>query len=209
VIRKRAIATVCMPGTLADKLSAAAEAGYQGIEIFENDLTYFDGRPEDVRGLAGSLGLEIVALQPTRRLIARRLDALQALLAALADRDQLGLDLAAALDREADGVGARASGHRSACVLRWDACEKGAIEGAHQDGTFSEPESSAGQPHSCLFSRNAPPRQLSVPLFQARTAQRNQRQTYRCILRPGILVWRPPNCDETAIQDQQNEKRRR
>ena len=66
MIRKRAIATVCMPGTLADKLGAAAEAGYQGVEIFENDLTYFDGRPEDVRGLAGSLGLEIVALQPFR-----------------------------------------------------------------------------------------------------------------------------------------------
>jgi sugar phosphate isomerase/epimerase len=66
VIRKRAIATVCMPGTFADKLGAAAEAGYQGIEIFENDLTYFDGRSEDVRGLAGSLGLEIIALQPFR-----------------------------------------------------------------------------------------------------------------------------------------------
>jgi 4-hydroxyphenylpyruvate dioxygenase len=66
VIRKLAIATVCMPGPLADKLGAAAEAGYQGIEIFENDLTYFDGRPEDVRGLAGSLGLEIIALQPFR-----------------------------------------------------------------------------------------------------------------------------------------------
>ena len=66
MIRKRAIATVCMPGPLADKLGAAAEAGYQGIEIFENDLTYFDGWPEDVRGLAGSLGLEIIALQPFR-----------------------------------------------------------------------------------------------------------------------------------------------
>ena len=62
----RAIATVCMPGSLADKLSAAAAAGFQGIEIFENDLTYFDGRPEDVRALAGSLGLEIIALQPFR-----------------------------------------------------------------------------------------------------------------------------------------------
>ncbi len=63
---KRAIATVCMPGSLAEKLGAAAEAGFQGVEIFENDLTYFDGRPEDVRDLAGSLGLEIVALQPFR-----------------------------------------------------------------------------------------------------------------------------------------------
>jgi 4-hydroxyphenylpyruvate dioxygenase len=63
---KRAIATVCMSGSLTDKLAAAAEAGFDGVEIFENDLTYFDGRPEDVRALAGSLGLEIVALQPFR-----------------------------------------------------------------------------------------------------------------------------------------------
>jgi hypothetical protein len=39
------------------------------------------------------LRLAAEALQPTRRALARRLDALQALLAALADRDQLGLDL--------------------------------------------------------------------------------------------------------------------
>lgn len=62
----RAIATVCMSGTLADKLQAAAEAGYDGVEIFENDLTYFDGRPEDVRALAASLGLALIALQPFR-----------------------------------------------------------------------------------------------------------------------------------------------
>lgn len=63
---RKAIATVCMSGTLADKLAAAAEAGFAGVEIFENDLTYFDGTPEDVRDLAGSLGLEIIALQPFR-----------------------------------------------------------------------------------------------------------------------------------------------
>ena len=63
---KKAIATVCMSGSLGDKLAAAAEAGYDGVEIFENDLTYFDGSPEDVRALAASLGLEIVALQPFR-----------------------------------------------------------------------------------------------------------------------------------------------
>jgi hypothetical protein len=44
------------------------------------------------------------SLQPTGGTIARGLDALQALLAALADRDQLGLDLPAALDRQADGI---------------------------------------------------------------------------------------------------------
>jgi hypothetical protein len=45
-------------------------------------------------------------LSPT----ACRLDALQALLAALADRDQLGLDRPATLDRQADGIRLRASG---------------------------------------------------------------------------------------------------
>jgi 4-hydroxyphenylpyruvate dioxygenase len=59
VIRKRAIATVCMP-------APRPRPATRGVEIFENDLTYLDGRPEDVRGLAGSLGLEIVALQPFR-----------------------------------------------------------------------------------------------------------------------------------------------
>ncbi len=62
----RSIATVCMSGMLGDKLKAAADAGYDGVEIFENDLTYFDGSPEDVRDLAASLGLAIVALQPFR-----------------------------------------------------------------------------------------------------------------------------------------------
>jgi 4-hydroxyphenylpyruvate dioxygenase len=65
-LMKKAIATVCMAGSLTDKLAAAAEAGYDGVEIFENDLTYFDGSPEEVRALAASLGLEIVALQPFR-----------------------------------------------------------------------------------------------------------------------------------------------
>lgn len=63
---KRAIATVCMSGSLPEKLAAAAEAGFAGVEIFENDLTYFDGSPEDVRDLASSLGLELIALQPFR-----------------------------------------------------------------------------------------------------------------------------------------------
>jgi ABC-type transporter Mla subunit MlaD len=58
------------------------------------------------------------AFQPTGGALARVLDALQALLAALADRHQLGLDLAAALDREADRVGLVASGHGSACRSR-------------------------------------------------------------------------------------------
>jgi hypothetical protein len=60
---------------------------------------------------AQQLRLAIQALQPARRALARALDALQALLAALADRDQLGLDRPTALDRPADGIGVDASGH--------------------------------------------------------------------------------------------------
>ena len=60
------IATVCMGGTLETKLSAAARAGFRAVEIFENDLTFFNGRPREVRAMADDLGLEIIALQPMR-----------------------------------------------------------------------------------------------------------------------------------------------
>ena len=60
------IATVCMGGTLEVKLAAAARAGFRTIEIFENDLTFFSGKPRAVRSMAEDLGLEIVALQPMR-----------------------------------------------------------------------------------------------------------------------------------------------
>ena len=60
------IATVTMGGTLEVKLAAAARAGFRAIELFENDLTFFSGRPRDVRTRAQDLGLEIVALQPMR-----------------------------------------------------------------------------------------------------------------------------------------------
>jgi 4-hydroxyphenylpyruvate dioxygenase len=63
---KWSIATVCMGGSLEVKLAAAAKARFSAIEIFENDLTFFDGKPRDARRLATDLGLEIVALQPMR-----------------------------------------------------------------------------------------------------------------------------------------------
>jgi hypothetical protein len=59
------------------------------------------------------LRLATEAVEPAGGAIAYALDALEALLAALADRDQLGLDLATALDRQADGICLRASGHGS------------------------------------------------------------------------------------------------
>ncbi|MGD0721615.1 MAG: TIM barrel protein [Roseiarcus sp.] len=60
------IATVCMGGALEAKLAAAAKAGFRAVEIFENDLTFFSGKPRDARKMAADLGLEIVALQPMR-----------------------------------------------------------------------------------------------------------------------------------------------
>ena len=60
------IATVCMGGTLEAKLTAAAKAGFRAVEIFENDLTFFSGKPREAQAMAADLGLEIVALQPMR-----------------------------------------------------------------------------------------------------------------------------------------------
>ncbi|MFN3892199.1 MAG: bifunctional sugar phosphate isomerase/epimerase/4-hydroxyphenylpyruvate dioxygenase family protein [Beijerinckiaceae bacterium] len=60
------IATVSMGGTLEVKLAAAARAGFRAVEIFENDLTFFSGRPRDVRARVQDLGLEIAAFQPMR-----------------------------------------------------------------------------------------------------------------------------------------------
>ncbi|QTF93340.1 TIM barrel protein [Halomonas sp. BM-2019] len=62
----RAIATVCLSGDLRTKLEAIARAGFDGVEIFENDLLSFDGSPEEVKALCEHLGLAIVAFQPFR-----------------------------------------------------------------------------------------------------------------------------------------------
>src|SRR5471030_517664 len=55
-----------MVGALEEKFAAAAKAGFRAVEIFENDLTFFGGKPRDAREMAADLGLEIVALQPMR-----------------------------------------------------------------------------------------------------------------------------------------------
>lgn len=62
----KCIATVCLSGTLPEKLEAAAAAGFDGIEIFENDLLNFDGPPARVRQMAADLGLAILLYQPFR-----------------------------------------------------------------------------------------------------------------------------------------------
>ncbi|KRE67106.1 bifunctional sugar phosphate isomerase/epimerase/4-hydroxyphenylpyruvate dioxygenase family protein [Arthrobacter sp. Soil761] len=60
------IATVCLSGTLKEKMQACAIAGFDGIEIFEQDLVTSPLSPEDVRKLAADLGLGLDLYQPFR-----------------------------------------------------------------------------------------------------------------------------------------------
>jgi 4-hydroxyphenylpyruvate dioxygenase len=63
---RRAIATVSLSGTLADKLKAAASAGFDAIELFEPDFVGYRGSAGDLRALANDLGLGIDLYQPLR-----------------------------------------------------------------------------------------------------------------------------------------------
>jgi 4-hydroxyphenylpyruvate dioxygenase len=63
---RRSIATVCLSGTLDEKLAAAARAGFDGIELFEADLVNSPLSPSEVRDLAADLGLTIDLYQPFR-----------------------------------------------------------------------------------------------------------------------------------------------
>ncbi|MET0418719.1 MAG: TIM barrel protein [Actinoplanes sp.] len=63
---RRTIATVCVSGTLDDKLAAAAAAGFDGIELFENDLVVSPWSPADIRARCADLGLSIDLYQPLR-----------------------------------------------------------------------------------------------------------------------------------------------
>ncbi|MEU2200191.1 TIM barrel protein [Isoptericola sp. NPDC019482] len=63
---RTSIATVCLSGSLEDKLYACADAGFDGVEIFEPDLVVSDRSPEEVRALADRLGLTLFMYQPFR-----------------------------------------------------------------------------------------------------------------------------------------------
>lgn len=65
---RTSIATVCISGTLEQKMHACAKAGFDGIEIFEQDLTVSAMSPEEVRALADRLGLTLDLFQPFRDL---------------------------------------------------------------------------------------------------------------------------------------------
>jgi 4-hydroxyphenylpyruvate dioxygenase len=63
---RTSIATVCISGSLVEKLHACAAAGFDGVEIFEPDLIASDHSPEEIRGLARRLGLSLDLYQPLR-----------------------------------------------------------------------------------------------------------------------------------------------
>ena len=63
---RTSVATVSISGDLRAKLEAIAAAGFEGVEIFENDLLSFDGNASDVRLFCQDAGLEIVTFQPFR-----------------------------------------------------------------------------------------------------------------------------------------------
>lgn len=63
---KTSIATVSIAGDLAEKFAAISAAGFDGVEIFENDFLAFDGSPRDVGEMARDAGLAISLFQPFR-----------------------------------------------------------------------------------------------------------------------------------------------
>jgi 4-hydroxyphenylpyruvate dioxygenase len=65
---RKSIATVSVSGTLPEKLVAVAEAGFDGVEIFENDLIACPRTPADVRRQGDDLGLSVDLYQPFRDL---------------------------------------------------------------------------------------------------------------------------------------------
>jgi 4-hydroxyphenylpyruvate dioxygenase len=65
---KSSIATVSISGTLEGKLRAVADAGFDGVEIFENDLLSFPGSPAEIGRMIRDLGMECTLFQPFRDL---------------------------------------------------------------------------------------------------------------------------------------------
>jgi 4-hydroxyphenylpyruvate dioxygenase len=63
---RTSIATVSLSGSLTEKLTAAARAGFDGVEIFENDLLASPLTPEEIRDRCADLGLTIDLYQPMR-----------------------------------------------------------------------------------------------------------------------------------------------
>ncbi|MEV6174494.1 TIM barrel protein [Streptomyces sp. NPDC051954] len=63
---RTSIATVSLSGSLTEKLTAASRAGFDGVEIFENDLLAGPRTPEEIRSRCADLGLTVDLYQPMR-----------------------------------------------------------------------------------------------------------------------------------------------
>ncbi len=63
---KTSIATVSISGNFTEKLEAIAAAGFDAIEIFEQDFIAHDGDPREVGDMIRAMGLEISLFQPFR-----------------------------------------------------------------------------------------------------------------------------------------------
>ena len=63
---KTGIATVSIAGELPEKLAAIAAAGFDGVEIFEQDFIAHDSGPAEVGQMVRDHGLEIMLFQPFR-----------------------------------------------------------------------------------------------------------------------------------------------
>src|SRR5699024_5133080 len=63
---RTSIATVCLSGSLVEKLHACARAGFDGVEIMDADLVAAFESPEEIRALCDRLNLSIELFQPLR-----------------------------------------------------------------------------------------------------------------------------------------------
>ena len=61
---KTCIATVSIPGSFREKISAISGAGFDAIELFEPDLTAHGGKAREAGMLIRDHGLEMTILQP-------------------------------------------------------------------------------------------------------------------------------------------------
>jgi 4-hydroxyphenylpyruvate dioxygenase len=63
---RASIATVCISGSLREKLTAIARAGFDGYELFENDFVTSHLSADEVRQRSADLGLTLDLYQPFR-----------------------------------------------------------------------------------------------------------------------------------------------
>ena len=149
---RRALATVCLSGSLEEKLRAAAAAGFDGVELFENDLIGSPLRPAEVRELAAELGLGIDLYQPFRDFEAVPAERLERNLARaeakFAVMDELGADLmlvcsnvsAAAIDD--DALAAARSARAWSCSAARSSSSRAAGDTLEHTSTMDAPSAS-------------------------------------------------------------------